>query len=218
MQPHGKQLTTPFSLAVLPLLAYCASPPMMISEIADGGNLRQHLAARAWDQALGLRFLLDVSRGMAYLHSVGILHGDLKSANVLVDGSRALVCDFGLSRFRQAGTGTATHGATSHNGGLMGTVGFIAPEMMQGGSLRPPADVFAFAMTCYEVVSRGKYPFQDAPNVMAIFYAVAVEKSRPARPEGVRDDVWALMERCWAHEPAERPRFVEVRDALSGMV
>jgi serine/threonine protein kinase len=52
--------------------------------------------------------------------------------------------------------------------GLSGTPGFIAPEILEGRSLRAPADVYAFGMLCYEVVSKGRYPFQEITNLMTV--------------------------------------------------
>ncbi|KAI9028391.1 kinase-like domain-containing protein [Hyaloraphidium curvatum] len=153
----------------MPLMAYCVEPPMMVSEIADGGNMRQYLDRRAWDLPLGLKLLAEVASGMTYLHSVHVLHGDLKSLNVLVDGGKALITDFGLSRVREQ---TNTVASMTHAGGLFGTPGFVAPELMNGRSLRAPADVYAFGMVCYEVASRGLYPFQDIKNVVALVFQV----------------------------------------------
>ncbi|KAI9027826.1 kinase-like domain-containing protein, partial [Hyaloraphidium curvatum] len=189
---------------VLPLMAFCISPPMMITDLVEEGNMRKYLAGHNWDQAMGLRFLIEVTAGMSYLHGSGILHGDLKSLNVLIDGSRAVITDFGLSQLRsQVSKSTSKVG-----NGLQGTPGFVAPEILAGGRLQAPADVYAFAMTAYEVLSRGSYPFEDLTNVATIVYKVAVEQARPARPDGVADPVWTLVERCWAHDPAARPTFV----------
>jgi abelson tyrosine-protein kinase 1 len=109
---------------------------------------------------------------------------------------------------------------------------FSFPEIMAGRSLRPPADVYAFAMLCYEVVSHGLYPFAEIKQLMAVssfnlgdprtstdpfqqlIYTVGVEQKRPALPEGVPDKMWKLMEACWAHDPEARPKFDEVRDRL----
>lgn len=149
---------------VLPLMAFCISPPMMITDLIEEGNLRKYLGSNNWDQVLGRRFMADVAAGMSYLHASGILHGDLKSLNVLIDGSRAVITDFGLARLR-----VEVSKSTSKTGnGLQGTPGFVAPEILAGERLNAPADVYAYAMTFYEVVSRGKYPFEDIKNVAAV--------------------------------------------------
>ncbi|KAI9015408.1 kinase-like domain-containing protein [Hyaloraphidium curvatum] len=200
---------------VLPLMAFCASPPMMVMDLIEEGNLRQYLGRLAWDQAIGRKLLVDVANGMTYLHSLDILHGDLKSLNVLVDGSRAVITDFGLSRVRREVSKTTgeTGGA-----GLQGTPGFVAPELLQGKALNTPADVYAFAMVCYEVLSKGGYPFDDVRNVAAIIYRVVFEQGRPDRPEGVPDRLWELVEECWRQDPAGRPAFREVRDRMASML
>lgn len=220
---------------VLPLMHFCVSPPMMVcshfipfnarlSQVSDvllpqvmdlikEGNLRQYLSRHNWNQKRGRELLLDVATGMTYLHSLDILHGDLKSLNVLVDGSRAVITDFGLSKVLKEVT-KSVHA----QGGLGGTPGFVSPELLTGKTLEPPADVYAFAMVCYEVVSRGKYPFYALPNAAAIVFQVAIERKRPTRPDGTPDAIWELMERCWAHEPEARPGFATVKDDLEAML
>lgn len=202
------------SFPVLPLMAYCLDPPMLITDLMDQGNLRQYLAAQSWPSGLGLKLLLDVASGMAYLHANGIVHGDLKSLNVMVDENRALIADFGLSKVRKQLGSVASSGTAS----LSGTPAFVAPEMLAGQSARPPADVYAFAMVCYEVLSKGRYPFDDQPSIAALLYKVAVAAERPDRPEGVDDRVWQLVEQCWAQDPQNRPDFVTVRDRLTELV
>lgn len=214
MRAFAKEVVTWEGLVqrnVLPLMAFCTNPPMMITDLVEEGNMRKYLGARSWDQALGRKVLADVAAGMAYLHASGILHGDLKSLNVLIDGQRAVITDFGLARLR-----VEVSKSTSKTGrGLQGTPGFVAPEILAGQKLAPPADVYAFAMTCYEVFSCGKYPFEDVNNVAAVVYKVAVERARPRRPDDVPDQMWELIERCWAHEPAERPTFVAIQKELA---
>lgn len=149
---------------VLPLMAFCIEPPLFITDLIEGGNMRKFLGSQNWNQDMGRRFMADVAAGMAYLHASGILHGDLKSLNVLIDGSRAVITDFGLAKLR-----VEVSKSTSKTGnGLQGTPGFVAPEILAGKNLAPPADVYAFAMTFYEVVSCGKYPFEDLKNVAAV--------------------------------------------------
>ncbi|KAI9015399.1 kinase-like domain-containing protein [Hyaloraphidium curvatum] len=199
---------------VLPLIAYCSDPPMMVTDLMRDGNLRKHMAARGWPLDLGLRFLLGVAEGMTYLHGLGILHGDIKSLNVLIDGTRALIADFGLSKVRQGIMSTAGTSA----GGLSGTPGFLSPELLDGQPLRKPGDVYAFAMLCYEVVSGGKYPFEEMLNPAVILYNVAIKGARPVRPANVPDAVWSLIERCWDQDPLRRPEFAQIVSELEKIV
>lgn len=196
--------------AVLPLMGFCRDPPMLITDLMEA-NLRKYLSARSWDPLLGKRLLRDVAAGMAYLHAHSIVHGDLKSLNILVDGGRAVIADFGLSRVRQrmaTGSGLSTVGT----GGIAGTLAFVAPEVLQGQLPREPADVYSFGMVCYEVMSGGRYPFEDQPNVASIIYKVAILGERPSRPNGVDDGSWALMNSCWEQDPGKRPSFATIRD------
>jgi serine/threonine protein kinase len=97
-------------------------------------------------QPLLLAHLLDVARGMAYVHSQGICHGDLKAANVLLardpsapHGCTAKVADFGLSRALAMG---ASHLSTR----TYGTVTHMAPELLSSGHLRQANDVYSFGI------------------------------------------------------------------------
>ncbi|KAI9012398.1 kinase-like domain-containing protein [Hyaloraphidium curvatum] len=190
---------------ILPLLAFVEDPPLMISELVTDGNLRRRMEKLDWDLAAGARFLRDVADGMAYLHSFRVLHGDLKSLNVLVDRDTAKITDFGLAKFREEVSRTSGTAA----GGLRGTIGFMAPELFEERPLAPPADVYAFAMLSFEVYSKGGWPFEGS-NPHAIIRKVCDKRERPKRPEGVPDRAWELVEACWRQEPGERPAFPQV--------
>ncbi|KAI9014087.1 kinase-like domain-containing protein [Hyaloraphidium curvatum] len=151
---------------------------------------------------------------MAYLHSFNVLHGNLKCSNVLVDEGRALITDFGLSHIRDRATAMEFEWNEGRAIGVFDEDRFVSPELMSGEPLRAPADTFAFAMLCYVVVSRGRYPFGDKSNGTALIYAVLHKDERPQRPEGTPNGVWQLMQQCWARDPAQRPPFATVRDQL----
>ena len=109
-----------------------------------------------------------ISLGLVYLHENKIIHGDLKSVNrvnsllylchlmsilqlnVLIDGGgKAVLCDFGLSRIKADVTSRTV--ARPSQSGLMGSRNWMAPELLLGGSLKKPCDLYAFGMTLYEV-------------------------------------------------------------------
>lgn len=189
---------------------------MLVSDLMKQGNLRQYLTRCNWDPSIALKLLCDIASGMAYLHSQGIIHGDLKPVNVMVDENRAMIADFGLSKVRQeVSASSSSRGSAAAAGG---TPAFVAPEVYKGQPLRPPADVYAFGILCYEVLSKGQRAYAEVPNVAVIGYRVAVEGLRPLRPQEVSDELWELMRRCWAQDAGDRPQFVEIRDALSAML
>jgi serine/threonine protein kinase len=144
-------------------MAFSLSPPMMVMDLMEDGNLRQYLSRNNWDQATGRRLLPDVASGMSYLHSFNILHGDLKSTNVLMDGTRAVITDFGLSRVLPSRTGSTA---------------FKSPELLTNGNLDKPTDVYAYGMLCYEVVSNGRMPFEEYVNDAAVSLSFWTLKSR----------------------------------------
>ncbi len=119
-------------------------------------------------QPVILLCLLDVARGLEYLHSCSIVHGDLKPQNVLLKTSgsdrRGYVCklgDFGLSRM----LGEAqTHVDT----GSYGTVTHAAPELLSEGRLTKASDVFAFGMLLWELVT-GERLFADMHHMQVGF-------------------------------------------------
>lgn len=86
-----------------------------------------------------------MASALAYLHSSGIIHGDVKAANVLISGDcRALVCDFGLSKTVDVTTTTALQG--------QGSIRWMSPELLEMGHGKSFAsDVWAFGMLIYEV-------------------------------------------------------------------
>lgn len=190
---------------IMPLMAFCEEPPMLITELVTGGNMRDRLQSLNWDQTKGLQYLHDVAEGMTYLHSFNVLHGDLKAPNVLIDRDVAKITDFGLARVREhTSVISGTHAGA-------GTAGYMAPEVYAGKG-RKPADVFAFAMMCFETVSRGLRPYQGS-NAFAIMGAVT-RGERPARPADVVDRYWELIERAWDQDPSVRPTFPQIRDEI----
>ena len=110
----------------------------MVMEYASEGSLWQYLhsARDPLAHPLQAAFLFDIARGMSFLHMKGILHRDLKSANVLVFANRRLkLCDFGLSKIKAE---SSSHSAR----GSVGTSQWMSPEEMDGSSATELTDVY----------------------------------------------------------------------------
>ncbi|KAI9199777.1 kinase-like domain-containing protein [Polychytrium aggregatum] len=192
----------------------------MVSPFMPNGTLRDHVSDPDDPVSLDEKFrlLYQVASGMAYLHSRRIIHGDLKAANILLDsGFNAVLSDFGLSRTKHTSASLDRNRSSDLNGG---TDGYMAPEMLDdddpsGTTMK--TDVYAFAITMHEVLNDAKpvWVTNDGQPMRPITIALQTcSGKRPKRVSGVPTDIWALIERCWAHHPIDRLEFPEILSTL----
>ncbi|KAG8896708.1 hypothetical protein FRB99_008753 [Tulasnella sp. 403] len=159
--------------------------------------------------------LVEVSEALAYIHDKGMIHGDVKSANVLVsDEEHALVCDLGLSRSTGTTTNAALKGDGSHN--------YQAPELFNGASKTAKSDVYAFGITIYEILSGQEWYIS---NIYGAVVTAVTKGGRPlthnpaTSPTGQSyAPVWEMAEKCWIHDPSARPTMKEVFQELRRLV
>ena len=187
--------------------AVLSNDPMLVLEYLEHGSLYDllHNDTMVIEGDLLLPILRDISQGVRFLHAANpqVIHGDLKSANILVDRNfRAKVADFGLSQ-------------TSHSGGV-GTPFWMAPEILRGEHGNSAAsDVYSFGIILYEVYSR-RDPYENDDNVIDILRLVCDKKiqKRPQVPVSMPEKVKALMAECVDDEPSKRPTFEEIDQRL----
>ncbi|KAF8595411.1 kinase-like protein [Ceratobasidium sp. AG-I] len=157
----------------------------------------------------------QIAVGLSYIHSIGIVHGDLKGANVLLsDDGAAQLTDFGNAIPESR---TLSFTGSSINSGL--SIRWASPEQLQGEAIYSmQADVYSLAMTILEVIS-GKVPFMNIVQDMAVVAAIKARKT-PARPEVISahedgNGLWGLLMRCWAWDPVERPVATTVSHVMT---
>jgi eukaryotic-like serine/threonine-protein kinase len=149
----------------------------------------------------------QVAAALVAAHAAGIVHRDVKPANVLLgDDGTVKITDFGISR----ATGDVTVTAT---GMLAGTPAYLAPEVAKGHEPTAASDVFSLGSTLYTAVE-GHSPFGLGENTLALLYAVAAGRVSPPRQAG---PLTALLMRLLRAEPAERPTMAEARDGLAAV-
>ncbi|KAF8596615.1 kinase-like protein [Ceratobasidium sp. AG-I] len=182
----------------------------MVSPWMENGNLQEYLKAHAEVERYPL--CVQLAAGMAYLHSIDMVHGDLKALNVLVSSEGVLkINDFDHSILASM---TLRFSQTSKNGG--GTLRWMAPELLEIMSdeleaAPTPArnkqtDMYAFGM---EILT-GRIPYFELRNDMSIYRAISIQRA-PNRPKELAeiDDrankMWQLLMRCWDHDPEARP-------------
>jgi serine/threonine protein kinase len=188
-------------------------------ELMPKGSLYQVLHN---GQPLGweIRFNIarDIAAGLTHLHEQEILHCDLKSPNVLLDGTmRAKLTDFGLSKVKVE-TKTTTAGTSK----VSGTIRWMAPELLKrGGKPSKESDVYALGMILWEMTTR-KIPYEDAPDdTTAGLWIMGGEKEiipekpaeHPATCQRAYPSYAALIARCW-EERSRRPTIQAAAEEL----
>ncbi|KAF9646798.1 kinase-like protein, partial [Thelephora ganbajun] len=186
----------------------------LVYDWGRNGNISQYLVSHP--RASRPSLLLDVAKGLEYLHSLDIPHGDLKGANVIIDqGGRARLTEYGLATINSdpSFTVAATPGAVGGSRWLAPEI-IILPRRGSGMSVMESkaADVFAFGMLAVEVFT-GKIPFEEQKNeavVLCISQGGRPEMPPNARAVGLTGEMWKLLESCWQQIPKKRPTMEEV--------
>ncbi|CAL2224554.1 unnamed protein product [Prunus armeniaca] len=183
----------------------CRKPMVwcIVTEYAKGGSVRQFLMkrqSRSVPLKLAVKQALDVARGMAYVHALGLIHRDLKSDNLLIFSDKSIkIADFGVARIE-----VQTEGMTPETG----TYRWMAPEMIQHRPYTQKVDVYSFGIVLWELIT-GMLPFQNMTAVQAAF-AVVNKGVRPIIPSDCLPLLGEIMTRCWDANPDVRPPFTEV--------
>jgi len=184
----------------------------LVMELLADGSVRSLLGERAgggppWPLGFGIDLVKQSATGLAYAHSRGMVHRDIKPDNLLVQRLGAAgtpdhaytvkVGDFGLARIAEGGVMTA-------NGVTLGTPAYMSPEQCQGIELDGRSDIYSLGIVLYEVAT-GYLPFETKSLSDAVYKHVY---TAPPSPRQVRPDLPAALEaiilRCLEKQPAAR--------------
>ncbi|KAG2633801.1 hypothetical protein PVAP13_2NG294900 [Panicum virgatum] len=199
---------------VIRLIDSCTRPPCIITECISGGNLFDflHNEHNVLDLPMLVKFALDVCRGMSYLHQNGIIHGDLKSANLLLMDKNHIVkvANFVLARFHDQ-EGVIKEGVVTAE---TVTCRWMAPEVINNQAYGTKADVYSFAIVLWELMT-SKIPYDIMTPLQAA--AGVIEGLRPQLPAKTHPGLTNLMQRCWNAIPSARPSFSDIITELEGI-
>jgi serine/threonine protein kinase len=174
--------------------------PYVVTRYVPGLSLYHHVAEEGPVSGRDLRHFADgLAEALEAVHTVGVLHRDIKPTNVLMEGRSPVLIDFGLARLAEDPRLTQT-------GFLLGTPGYLAPEILYGDDATAASDVHAWAATVV-FAATGRPPYGRGPTMAVL--------DRVRRGEhdlsGVPQPLARLLGECLAAEPWERPTLREVR-------
>ncbi len=190
--------------------------PYYLMPFVEGESLRARLDrspdGEAQPIAVVVSVLRDVCRALAYAHSRGVVHRDIKPDNILVSGGAAIVADFGIAKAMSTarGSDTQSSAALTRVGVSIGSPAYMSPEQGSGDpETDHRTDIYALGITAYELLT-GRPPFTQPTatgQLMAHFteIPVNVKERRPDIPDGLA----ALVMSCLAKSPDERPQSAD---------
>ncbi|KDN16189.1 serine/threonine-protein kinase [Amycolatopsis rifamycinica] len=182
--------------------------PWLVMEYLPSKSLALVLGEQPATVDDAIRIGVQISSALAGAHRAGVVHRDVKPANILVseDGT-AKITDFGISRAIGDVKLTAT-------GEIAGTPAYLAPEVARGEDADFAADVFSLGATLYAAVE-GQSPYGTADNPIALLYKASSGEIVPPEKAG---RLTPLLLRMLATEPAERPSMDEVEQELRALL
>ncbi|MDQ6716769.1 MAG: protein kinase [Gemmatimonadota bacterium] len=182
--------------------------PFFTMPFIEGESLRARLSrAGELPVADALRIMRDVSSALAYAHAHGVVHRDIKPENIMISGDSAVVTDFGVAKALADAAAEEGSVTVTSRGVALGTVGYMAPEQASADPAADHrADIYSLGVVGFEMLA-GDPPFSRR-TAEATIAAHMVEEAPPlaARRPAVPTPVAALIARCLAKRPADRPQ------------
>jgi serine/threonine protein kinase len=181
-----------------------APTPYVATRYVPGLSLHDHVPEEGPIPGDDLRwFARCLAEGLASVHAAGVLHRDVKPSNVLLEGRTPILIDFGLAR-------VADDPKLTHTGWLLGTPGYLAPEILYGDDASTRSDVHSWAATV-AFAGTGHPPFGRGPAMAIMDRVRRGEHDLTGLPDDVRSVVAAALD----PEPDRRPSVDDLRAWLS---
>ncbi|KAF9027111.1 TKL/TKL-ccin protein kinase [Hymenopellis radicata] len=188
---------------ILPFYGICTNIGWnihMVSPWQENGDVLAYV--KEHPNADKMFLLLGAAKGLEYLHDVGVVHGNVKCANILVlqDGT-ACISDFGVAKGMRVGWPQKLIDSTDNE------LAVTSPTKK--------TDVYSYGMSMLELITE-KRPWSECKREVMVILNVISKKTTPSRPKDVAlsDELWALMEDCWKRDSATRPDMEQVRERL----
>ncbi|KAJ6486735.1 kinase-like domain-containing protein [Mycena sanguinolenta] len=190
----------------------------MVSPWMKHGTVVKYLQDRGRGEVN--RLLLEIAQSLDYLHSMDVVHGDLRGSNILIsDDGNACLSDFGLATIISDPDSTVGMLSSTKNHG--GSARWFAPELIEWESFgcerfsrTTASDVYAYACVCLELYT-GSPPFAELHEVAAMMKVIKHE--RPEQPPDMSAALWQLVSTAWVSDFRNRPSIHDIALELDAM-
>lgn len=197
----------------------------MAMELIEGVTLRAKIHDERTELRKLLKYLQQVAEGLAKAHAAGIVHRDLKPDNIMITSDDyAKILDFGLAKLIEPAKGkddllseAITRELRQHSqpGTVMGTVGYMSPEQVQGLSVDQRSDIFAFGCILYESIT-GQQPFAGDSPIDSL-HKIIYESPPPIESfkTAVALELQRVVNRCLMKDPHQR--YQEIKEVANDL-
>jgi eukaryotic-like serine/threonine-protein kinase len=183
----------------------------LVMEYIQGDDLKHHLDKGVrYSLEQSLKMIRDLLSALDYAHKQGIVHRDVKPANLLIEpGGRVKLTDFGVARIQDSGEATRTQGS------MVGTLKYMSPEQVQGQKIDSRADLFSVGVVLYQLLT-DKRPF-DGDNDFSIIHQIIGHTPAPPSSFNARlpSAIDAVVARALAKDRDQR--FATARDFATAL-
>jgi Tol biopolymer transport system component/predicted Ser/Thr protein kinase len=194
----------------------------LVMEYVDGKTLKQMISGGALSEKEITRLAIQIAEGCVAAHAAGIVHCDLKPANVMVTSSGQLkILDFGLAMLPQTAHHADSTGSSSASQTGGGTLPYMAPEQLTGGRVDSRTDIYGLGNMLYEMAT-GRLPFQESVSAALV---TDILTRMPPSPARLRPEISSRLEdiilKCLEKDPDNRYQSakelqVDLRRSSSG--
>jgi serine/threonine protein kinase len=186
--------------------------PYVVSELMEGETLRDRLVGPLIPQRKVVDYAAQIARGLAAAHARNIVHRDLKPENIFIAGDgQVKILDFGLAKL--VGPANAelnladqpTRRLYTTPGSVVGTLGYMSPEQVDGKQIDYRSDIFSFGVVLYEMLT-GKRAFPPRETLRETLHAIATEDPPDLSQNGrkISPALYLLLRRCLEKNPQHR--------------
>jgi serine/threonine protein kinase len=182
--------------------------PFVVMELVEGPTLSQTLTQGPLPWRAALRLCGEVASALAAAHAHGLVHRDVKPANIVLTGAGAKVVDFGIA------AAVGSHADDKADRMLLGTPAYLAPERLTGDPVTPATDVYGLGLLIYQSLT-GRLPWRARSATEMITAHRDVEPDALPAVPGLAPEVADLCRRCLSRAPTQRPDSQYVAHALA---